>query len=193
MNLHQIASGAITRVNPFEPVAIRFSTGFAINSDMSRTPQYGTSGAFFTGALAAGVLTVSAIGLGVLSDGQVLLGRNVGIGTVVIEQSTGPAGGIGTYAVTGSQVLASQAMAASTVFAQVQELTTEDIGHLDALNIQGSTRKMYVDGHVDAVVRFAEKGGDLVTRFDGTIWLTANVLERWPDWCAVALTLQDGS
>jgi len=77
------------------------------------------------------------------------------------------------------------------VSAQVQQLTGEDLRHLDALNIQGSTRKIYVNGNIDAIVRFAERGGDVVTLPNGTQWLTTTVLERWPDWTAVAVTMQN--
>jgi len=79
------------------------------------------------------------------------------------------------------------------VTAQVQELSTADLRQLDMLNVQGSTRKVYVSGEVDAVLRFARKGGDLITLADGTVWLTTAVLERWPDWCCVACVLQNGS
>lgn len=85
-----------------------------------------------------------------------------------------------------------------TVTAQVQQLTTRDLMHLDALNIQGSTRKIYLLGQVQAIVRVSEKGGDLITLVDGTVYLTTAVLESWnevenPSWCSVAVTLQNGS
>lgn len=40
MNLHQIVSGAIGRVNPFIPATLRQSTGYTTNPDGSRTPTY---------------------------------------------------------------------------------------------------------------------------------------------------------
>lgn len=73
--------------------------------------------------------------------------------------------------------------------AQVQSLSTGDLRQLDGLNIQGSTRKAYFYGSVDVVSRLRQTGGDLVTLPDG-VYLTTAVLERWPDWCCVALTLQ---
>lgn len=79
------------------------------------------------------------------------------------------------------------------VTAQVQQLSTSDLRQLDMLNVQGSQRKVYVNGEIDAILRFAQKGGDLITLQDGTVWLTSAVIERWPDWCAVACTLQAGS
>ena len=81
-----------------------------------------------------------------------------------------------------------------TVSGQVQQLTTRDLRQLEALSIQGSSRKVYLNGEVDAIVRVSQKGGDLLTLQDGSIWLTTHVLEQWDvGWCAVACTLQDGS
>jgi hypothetical protein len=124
MNLHQIASGAIAAVNPFQPVTIQTSTGATVNADGTRMPTYAP---------------------------------------------------------------------ASTVSGQVQQLTTRDLRQLEALSIQGSSRKIYLNGEVDAIVRVSQKGGDLITLPDGSIWLTTAVLEQWPDWVAVSVTLQDGS
>jgi hypothetical protein len=79
------------------------------------------------------------------------------------------------------------------VIAQVQELTTEDLRQLDYLNVQGSDRSIYLNGSVQAVTRATQRGGDLVTLQDGSVYLTTHVFEQWPDWCRVAATLQDGS
>ena len=73
---------------------------------------------------------------------------------------------------------------------QVQELTTRDLHQLDALNIQGSMRTIYINGEIDAIIRISQKGGDLITLVDGSVWLTTAVLEQWPDWCKVAVTMQ---
>lgn len=86
-----------------------------------------------------------------------------------------------------------------TVIAQVQELSTQDLRQLDALNISGSSRAIYFEGEVDAIIRVSQKGGDLITTFDGRVWLTTAVLERFDDygnssgWCKVSVTLQNGS
>lgn len=79
------------------------------------------------------------------------------------------------------------------VFGQVQALTFRDIQQADSLNLQGTRRAVYLDGHWDGLVRTTKKGGDLVTFPDGSVWLIAIVLEHWPDWVKVAVTLQDGS
>lgn len=78
-----------------------------------------------------------------------------------------------------------------TVTAQVQDLSTRDLRQLDALNIQGSMKSIYLNGTVDAISRLNAKGGDLLTLKDGTIWLTTSVLEQWPDWVKVSVTVQN--
>lgn len=77
------------------------------------------------------------------------------------------------------------------VTGQVQELTTKDLRQLDGLNVQGSQRAVYLSGEVDAIQRISRLGGDLVALGDGSVWLTTHVLEQWPDWCKVAVTLQN--
>lgn len=79
---------------------------------------------------------------------------------------------------------------------QVQALTFRDLTQLDGLNIQGTRRAIYTNGFVAGVIRVAGKGGDLITFAPGTLpegdtWLCALVLEQWPDWCKIAITLQD--
>jgi len=83
------------------------------------------------------------------------------------------------------------------IVAQVQALTYTDIVQLDSLNIQGVRRAIYLTGNVMALVRVDRRGGDLIVFPDGTLpegntWLAAMVLEQWPDWVKVAITLQDG-
>jgi hypothetical protein len=119
MNLHGIASGAVGTVNPFIPVTIKQSTGYATNPDGSQVPVY---------------TTVNTTG-------------------------------------------------------QQQALTGGDIMRLNNLNVQGVVSKMYLNGNYEGVFRVLGKGGDLLT-FGGRTYLVAAVLERWPDWCCIALTMQ---
>jgi hypothetical protein len=73
----------------------------------------------------------------------------------------------------------------------VQEATFKDLKQLDGLNIQGVTNVAYINGALSAVSRVRRKGGDMVTlSATGENYLTTAVLEQWPDWCKVALTLQ---
>ncbi|MBI1213625.1 MAG: hypothetical protein GC190_19375 [Alphaproteobacteria bacterium] len=103
--------------------------------------------------------------------------------TVSWVQSTGY-----TIAPTGKQV--PQYADPVDLSAQVQPLSTKDLRQIEGLNLQGTLCKAYFYGEIDAIIRGASKGGDLITRPDGTRWLVTTVLEQWPDWCAVVLTLQ---
>ena len=81
---------------------------------------------------------------------------------------------------------------------QVQSLTYSDIMYLDSLNVQGVRRTVYLTGNVMAIVRVDRRGGDLLVFADGVLvegntWLAAQVIEAWPDWCRVCITLQNGS
>ncbi len=76
------------------------------------------------------------------------------------------------------------------VRAQVQPLTYKDLLQLDAMNQQGSTNSIYIEGHIDGIVRSKNKGGDLIIDDTGQVWLVTQVLEYWPDWTKVAVTLQ---
>ena len=88
-----------------------------------------------------------------------------------------------------------------SVSVQPQALTFTDITQLEGLNIQGIRRKIYLNtatGDVEGLVRAQQRGGDVLTFPAGTfpegnVWLAAHVLEHWPDWEAIALTLQDGA
>jgi hypothetical protein len=79
---------------------------------------------------------------------------------------------------------------------QVQPLGWRDLQQLDGLNLQGTRRKIYIHGEIDGIVRSENKGGDLIVVASGVnvgTWLVAQVLEAWPDWCCVAVTLQNGA
>jgi hypothetical protein len=82
---------------------------------------------------------------------------------------------------------------AVSALVQVQSLTYDELRQLDALNIQGIRRKIYLSGTFNGLVRSQQKGGDLVTLPDGTIWLIVHVFEYWADWTSAAITLQNGS
>lgn len=74
---------------------------------------------------------------------------------------------------------------------QVQALTTGDLKKLDALNIQGVDRTVFIDGQLHGVERLAQKGGDFLF-FSNAWWLINAVLEPWDSsgWCKVAVTQQ---
>lgn len=85
--------------------------------------------------------------------------------------------------------------------AQIQALTFGDLRQVDALNLDGTRRAMYLYGDVQAIVRVTQQGGDLITVTPafgafaaGSVWLVAMTLETWANdgWCKVACTLQNG-
>lgn len=83
-----------------------------------------------------------------------------------------------------------------TVQAQVQPLSTSDVRHIEALNIQNVERAIYLNGHVDGLVRSQNKGGDLITISSGPnpgTYLVTHVFEAWPDWVKAGVILQNGS
>jgi hypothetical protein len=83
------------------------------------------------------------------------------------------------------------------VVAQVQPLSTGDIRHNDALNVQGVMKAVYLNGVAEAINRIKTKGGDLLVFADGVLaegntWLITEVTEQWAQtWCRVTITLQD--
>ncbi len=83
-----------------------------------------------------------------------------------------------------------------SMFVDLQALSFDDIRQADALSIQGERRKMYITGQVDGLVRYAAKGGDLVTITDatsawnGTVWKVAMVTEYFAGWTSAVITLQ---
>jgi hypothetical protein len=76
-----------------------------------------------------------------------------------------------------------------TAAGNVQTLTGKDIAQLNSLGIQGVTQKVYLNGDFEGVFRVLGKGGDLL-KFGGQTWLVSAVMERWPDWVCVAITMQ---
>ena len=99
----------------------------------------------------------------------------------VVKQSAGY-----TTATDGSQV---PAYTLTQATADLQALTGRDIERLNGLNVQGVTEKAYLTGNFEGVFRVLGKGGDLLV-VNGRTYLVSAVLERWPDWCCVALTMQ---
>jgi len=83
----------------------------------------------------------------------------------------------------------------STGLIQVQGVVGDDLTHVNNLNIQGVTRKVYLPGNWTGVVRADQKGGDLLyfSQFPGSVvqeWMIKTVFEAWPDWSSVLVVLQ---
>lgn len=76
---------------------------------------------------------------------------------------------------------------------QVQALEGPDLALVDALNIEGLKRSVYMYGDVQGVDRADGKGGDVLL-FSGDEWLVVKVLETWATgWCKVAVAKQIAS
>ena len=82
---------------------------------------------------------------------------------------------------------------AQTVKVNLQALQYNDIIQADALNIQGVRKKMYIEGTVNGLVRDQNKGGDIVTLPDGSVWLVAVIAENWLPWNCAIITRQNGA
>lgn len=121
MNLHNIAAGVISAVNPMTNAQWYKSTGNAVAADGTQTPSYA---------------------------------------------------------------------AAVTLIVQQQAMGQKDLQHMAMLNIQGIFTKFYLNGAAYSINRVTQQGGDKFVDTVGRTWLVAAVLELWPDWCAVAATLQ---
>ncbi len=87
-----------------------------------------------------------------------------------------------------------------TLQGQVQPLSFGDLRQLDGLNLQGIKKAVYIQGDIEGLVRPSNKGGDVITFPDGTIYLTVLVLENWnpPDgsksgWVKIACVLQNNA
>ena len=83
-----------------------------------------------------------------------------------------------------------------TVDAQVQALSATDLKHIDGLNITGVMRSVYMYGNAAGVVRADQIGGDILVFPEAPNccnknWLITQVMETWPDWCHVIVTLQE--
>ena len=100
---------------------------------------------------------------------------------ITVLQSTGY-----TTSGDGTQV---PAYASGTVSGSVQALSGKDLQKLEGLNVQGVSQKAYLSGDFEGVFRVLGKGGDLL-KFGGQTYLVVAVLERWPDWVCVALSMQ---
>lgn len=83
------------------------AAGSAANNVAAATGSIAASTGSFTGSIAGDVMTITAVGSGVVVPGGTLSGTNVVTGTQVLAQLTGTAGGIGTYRVNIQQTVAS--------------------------------------------------------------------------------------
>jgi hypothetical protein len=80
-----------------------------------------------------------------------------------------------------------------TVSVQMQAVTSRDLRHTDALNLQGQFVHIWLDGMAQTIVQLTQQGGDKFV-INGQTWLTIPMPEQWqgPGWthCIVQLQVQ---
>lgn len=195
VNMHGLVSSVISAVNPPMQVGVQISVGQHVADDGNVKPRYATPGKF-NGSIDGTVLTVTDVVEGDLMVGQTISDEDdlIAPGTTISGLGNG-IGGPGTYEVNIEQTVAHETMTTFVVLtAQVQPMTWRDIQMLDGLNLQGTRKAIYLNGHVDGLVRNQNKGGDLISLPDGSVWLVAQVLEDFSatsNWIKCAITLQD--
>jgi hypothetical protein len=89
---------------------IQTALNSALPSEASVTGTIAAQTASFVGSIAGNVLSVTQVTAGPIVTGGALSGSSVAANTTVTGQLTGTPGGIGTYAVSVAQILASEAL-----------------------------------------------------------------------------------
>ncbi|MGC6389651.1 hypothetical protein ACMV8I_18600 [Ewingella sp. S1.OA.A_B6] len=72
---------------------------------------------------------------------------------------------------------------------QLQPLSSDDLKHVDGMNLQGLLKSIHVDGNYYGVNREKAIGGDLFIIGSET-WLVIVPLELWPQWSRLLVQLQ---
>ena len=191
MNLHQIASGGIGSVNPFIPLSIRVSTGSTTEDDGSRTPSYAPA---VTAPGQVQALTFRDIqqldGLNLQGTRRAIYVNGRVEGLVRVENRGGDLvtvpgaffnGSIAGTTLTVDKVNSGQ-LAVGDVLAGSGIIDGTSIAALGTGTGGVGTYEVDTDQNV------AEEA-----MTSGAVWLVAIVLEHWPDWTKLAVTLQDGS
>lgn len=83
----------------------------------------------------------------------------------------------------------------TSIQAQIQGLSGEDLKHIDGLNMQGVFRSVHMFANIQGVVRIDAQGGDTLVFPEipggaNKTWLITNVMETWPTWSRVIVMLQ---
>lgn len=97
----------------------------------------------------------------------------------------------GTYTTAPNGTRTPQFTAVPATPIQVQALSSREVAHIDALNIGGADRGVWVNGQLQAMNRVDQTGGDILA-FDGKFWLVVALLESWdrPGWSHAAVRQQ---
>jgi hypothetical protein len=124
--------------------AVTFGATGSPPAAASVTAAVAASTASVTGSIAGNVLTVTAVGSGVLVTGETLSGTNVTTGTMITGQLTGTTGGIGTYTVSVQQTTASTTISGTYGTMTVSAVGSGALAVGDVLSGSGVTAGTYI-------------------------------------------------
>lgn len=158
------------------------AAGTSPTTAASATGSIAAATGSFTGSIADDIMTITAVGSGVVVPGGILSGTNVVSGTQVLGQLTGTTGGVGTYRVTpGSQTVASTTISETYGIFTAASALTGTFGVGDVLSGSGVT----------AGTRITQLGANTVgglgtytvtptqTASSTTISATGNIETKW--------------
>lgn len=80
--------------------------------------------------------------------------------------------------------------------AQIQALIGSDLRAVEALNVEGTLRALYLYGNVTGLIRASQKNGSLVKFADGSVWMVFVEFEPWnvtAGWSKVGVVQQLGN
>jgi hypothetical protein len=97
-----------------EPHAANFILMSPLSYERQATNTDGNQDVRFTGSIAAGILTVSAVQIGTIVAGMPVIGPAVAFGTLVGVQLSGTPGGAGSYSVSPAQAVGSRTLSGGT-------------------------------------------------------------------------------
>lgn len=127
-----VIAGVVNRVA--EPKSPGFVTMIPIRIVRLRTNIDSAADVRFTGSIAGGILTVSAVDFGTIAIGATVFGTAVAANTKITALGTGT-GGVGTYTVSPSQTVASRVLASG---ARAVEQGAEVVVQLDFHTADGT-------------------------------------------------------
>lgn len=191
MNLHQQASGAINLVNPFVPISIRVSTGYATDANFVRQPSY-----------ASAVVAPGQVQSLTFRDIQQIDNLNLQ-GTRRAIYVNGRVDGLvrvenkGGDLITVPGAFFSGSISGNTL--TVDKVNSGRLSVGDVLAGSGVTDATKITalgtglGGVGTYEVDTDQTVAATAMTSGAVWLVAMVLEQWPDWCKLACTLQDGT
>jgi hypothetical protein len=189
MNLHGIASGAVGIVNPMVPVEVRVSTGATTLDDGRRVPTYA--------ATVAGLGQVQPLSTGDIRqlDSLNIQGVERAIylsgavsGLVRAERKGGDIVRVQGGAFTGS--IAGGVLTVESVASGRLAVGDEIAGS----GVAAGTRIVDLgsgSGGIGTYELDTEQTVASVAMTAGAVWLVNVVLEQWPDWAKVGVTLQN--